>query len=290
MPTIKSEKCRHSSIGISIFVVFFALILFVSCGDFCQTTQPYLVLYAFSEEGELLAEKMNIEKSEKILGRAVHIGKLSGKDIILAESGIGMTNAAMTVQKMIDRYNPKGVIFSGIAGGIDSSVHIGDIVVSDKWATHDFGYYGADGFAVMDMEIYPADADTMISTIYFSVDDSLLHTAMRLTTEQIAFDSIGNRIPRLIVGGVGVSGNSFIDQVEKRLWLSDEFKALTTDMETAAVVQVCAVNGIPFIGFRSASDLAGGSGSESAQVEIKRFFKVAANNSAQVVMKFLELL
>jgi len=290
MRIIRNETRARSFIPYVLIIFIVSFIIFTARSDICQTTQPYLVLYAFSDEGELLAEKMNVEKSENILGRTVHIGRLSGKDIILAESGIGMTNAAMTAQKMIDRYNPKAVIFSGIAGGIDSSVHIGDIVVSDKWAAHDYGYYGADGFAVMDMEIYPADADTMSEMVYFKVDDSLFHTAQKLKAGQFAFDSIGNRIPWLIIGGVGVSGNSFIDQVEKRLWLSDEFKALTTDMETAAVIQVCTVNGVPFIGFRSASDLAGGSGSESAQVEIKQFFKVAANNSAQVVMKFLELL
>ena len=101
-------------------------------------------------------------------------------------------------------------------------------------------------------------------------------------------DSIGDRIPQLIVGGNGVTGNQLIDQVEKRLWLSENFDALVTDMETAAVAQVCTVNGIPFIAFRSASDLAGGSGSSTAETEINRFFEVAAINSAKVVMKFLE--
>ncbi len=278
---------KYFIVTISLICLIF---LFSACADFCDTTRPYLVLYAFNDEGELLAGEMSLKKTETVLGRTVHIGKLTGKDIVLAESGVGMTNAAMTVQKIIDKYNPKAVIFSGIAGGIDSSVHIGDIVVCEKWATHDYGYYGADSFAVSGIDIVEPDIDTIIEKIYFDVDDSLLQIANKLKDMPIDFDSIGNRIPRLIVGGIGVSGNSFIDQVQKRLWLSGRFHALTTDMETAAVAQVCTVNGVPFIGFRSASDLAGGSGSESARVEIKQFFRVAANNSAQVVMKYLEIL
>ena len=103
----------------------------------------------------------------------------------------------------------------------------------------------------------------------------------------IPFKMIGDRTPRLIVGGTGVSGNSFIDSKEKRLWLQENFNAMVTDMESAAVAQVCAVNGLPFIIFRSASDLAGGSGSETATDELEQFFKIAADNSSSVVLRFL---
>ena len=70
--------------------------------------------------------------------------------------------------------------------------------------------------------------------------------------------------------------------------LQTEYHAWVVDMETAAVAQVCAVNSLPFIGFRSASDLAGGSQSGSAQEELNRFFQVAADNSSAVVIRFLE--
>jgi adenosylhomocysteine nucleosidase len=249
---------------------------------------PVLVLYAFSDEGELLAKQMTIEKTEKVLGRTVHIGKLSGKEIVLAESGVGMTNAAMTFQKMIDKYDPSTVIFSGIAGGVDSTVHIGDIVVCRKWVTHDYGYWGADGFKPNSIDIHPAASDSEIEMSQFMVDSLLYSKAQKLGEAIIPLDSIGTRLPKLMVNGVGVSGNSFIDNVDKRKWLSSTFSALVTDMESAAVAQVATVNGIPFIIFRSASDLAGGSGSESARTEIRQFFKVAASNSAQVVIKFLE--
>ena len=61
-------------------------------------------------------------------------------------------------------------------------------------------------------------------------------------------------------------------------------------MESAAVGQVAYVNDIPFIVFRSASDLAGGSGSETADREMEQFFNHAADNSAAVVVEFLKQL
>jgi len=56
------------------------------------------------------------------------------------------------------------------------------------------------------------------------------------------------------------------------------------------VAQVCTANNLPFIVSRSASDLAGGSGSESAQKELNRFFEVAAGNSALFVISLIERL
>ena len=70
--------------------------------------------------------------------------------------------------------------------------------------------------------------------------------------------------------------------------VADSFEALVADMETAEVARVCHVNDIPFIGFRSAPDLAGGSGSSSARADLDRFFEVAAENSSELVMAFLE--
>lgn len=250
----------------------------------------YLILYAFDAEGELLSQQMTITDSVTTLGRVTYLGQLSGKEIILAESGVGMTNAAMSAQYLIDRFHPKAVVFSGIAGAIDTSVQIGDIVVCGDWITHDYGYYGGEGFRPSAIEYFDEKADTLTISRSFGVDSLLLSVAGRLSSERVTLDKIGERTPSLLVGGTGVSGNSFIDSREKRLWLNQEFAALVTDMESSAVAQVCAVNGLPFIIFRSASDLAGGSGSETAREELGQFFEIAARNSSTVVMMFLQSL
>ena len=55
-------------------------------------------------------------------------------------------------------------------------------------------------------------------------------------------------------------------------------------MESAAVAHVAYANAVPFIAFRSLSDLAGG---ESGENQIRTFFQLAADNSATVVRAFL---
>jgi adenosylhomocysteine nucleosidase len=75
-----------------------------------------------------------------------------------------------------------------------------------------------------------------------------------------------------------------VDNAALRLWLSSSFDARCVDMESAAVAQVAESNGVPFIAFRSLSDLAGGDpGANQAPV----FFQFAADNSAAAVRAFL---
>lgn len=269
-------------------LLFFFVIVPVS--SLLAQEKPVLLLYAFAEEGKTVAASMAVDDRDTILGREVLIGTLSGRSIILAETGVGMTNAAMTTQALIDRYSPRCLLLTGIAGGIDTAVSIGDITAPSIWIEHDYGYLGANGFEPESLKLFDAALNKLVRAREFYADGSLLAIAQKIPIDSLGLSPINGRTPQLIIGGVGVSGNQFIDNKEHRAWLSAEFSALLTDMESAAVAQVCTVNGLPFLIFRSASDLAGGSGSSTADTEIKEFFTVAAKNSATVLLAFLELL
>lgn len=272
-----------------VFLLFaFSLIHSVlGCAYKDQPSQPYLILYAFDAEGEQLAAQMSVQSNERHLGRTVRIGQLGGKNVVLAESGMGMTNAAMTTQRIIDFYHPRAVIMTGIAGAIDDTVDIGDIVVCAEWIQHDYGYMGSGGFESSELLVYNPSEDSIVQVLSFPVDSELLSTVRGLRDVGVDLKKIGSRLPELLVGGVGVSGNTFIDSKEKRELLAKEFGALIVDMESAAVAHVCSANNVPFVVFRSASDLAGGSGSETAAKELEEFFQVAADISSKVVIKFL---
>ena len=254
-----------------------------------ENSSPIALLYAFGPEGRYLKSLMTVEDSLFAGGKFFWKGKLQGKDVVLVGSGVGMTNASATTQLLIDKFAPKQIIFTGICGGIDSSNHIGDIVIPNKWATHDFGYYGKDGFRPDSISVFLPEKTRPSNFIFFEADSFLLAVA-KITKEKVKdkFKPISQRIPKVKVGGNGVSGNSFIDQVEKRNWLKENFSAEIVDMESAAVVQVALVNGVAVLVVRSCSDLAGGSGSSTAQVEIQDFFQVAADNSALFVLTLLE--
>ena len=82
-----------------------------------------------------------------------------------------------------------------------------------------------------------------------------------------------------------MSGPTFVDNAKYREWVWDTFQADALDMETVSVAHVACVNRVPYIAFRSLSDLADGKPDEN---EMWTFFQLAADNSAAVVMTFLE--
>eukprot|EP01025_Chloroclados_australasicus_P064627 TRINITY_DN8657_c1_g5_i1.p1 TRINITY_DN8657_c1_g5~~TRINITY_DN8657_c1_g5_i1.p1 ORF type:complete len:290 (-),score=31.57 TRINITY_DN8657_c1_g5_i1:171-1040(-) len=63
------------------------------------------------------------------------IATMDDKTIAMTLCGVGIVNAALTTQNMIDVF-PKTqlIIFSGIAGGINPAYRIGDVVIPTKWA------------------------------------------------------------------------------------------------------------------------------------------------------------
>ena len=93
--------------------------------------------------------------------------------------------------------------------------------------------------------------------------------------------------PKVLVGGNGVSGPAFVDNAAFREFTFDTFQAKVLDMESAATAHVAYSNGVPFIAFRSLSDLAGGGEGEN---EMGTFFALASENSAKVVQAFLAAL
>ena len=74
---------------------------------------------------------------KRISGFDFYINEVSGKKVINACCGIAKVNAALCAQVLIDNFRPDAVINAGIAGGMDRSIKVCDIVVSNEVLPHD---------------------------------------------------------------------------------------------------------------------------------------------------------
>lgn len=92
------------------------------------------IITAFSDEINEFLKSFNQQlETFEFAGRRFFTGIIEEKLVVITISGIGISNAAMTTQLMIDKFNPRYLLFSGIAGGINPSFRIGDIVITKRW-------------------------------------------------------------------------------------------------------------------------------------------------------------
>ena len=266
------------------------------------------VVSAFAPELAILQGELEGASAHAVNGVAFTTGTLEGHDVVLFLSGISVVNAAMTVQLALDHFAVERIVFSGIAGGVDPGLNIGDVVIAERWGqylemlfarevdggwmTMPFFAYPYANFGMMfprSVTVLRAGAAQPETRFWFPVDEALLAAARsaaddaalaRCTAEEKCLEEA----PRIVVGGSGVSGGAFIDNAAFRTWAFETFAARVLDMESAAVAHVAYANGVPFIAVRSLADLAGG-GEGANQMEV--FLGLAAGNAASVVKALL---
>ncbi|WP_132469509.1 MULTISPECIES: 5'-methylthioadenosine/S-adenosylhomocysteine nucleosidase [unclassified Novosphingobium] len=280
-------------------------------------TPRTVVMTAFSPEWDALAPAISKPREYKVNGLTFLTGKLEGKPVVLMASGVSMVNAAMNTQLVLDRFNVRRIVFSGIAGGVDPELSIGDVVVAQDWAQYlevSFARQTEQGWVVPEEVdagapknwnmMFPRGvrlgnaAEPMQRHYTIAVDPGLVDLARKVTSEvtlrRCAKDGPPEQAgpclpqtPRIVVGGTGVSAGVFADNAEFRGYLQQAWHARVLDMESAAVAQVAYANRVPAIVFRSLSDLAGG---DAGANQMNAFMALASVNSAHVVRAFVAAL
>lgn len=269
------------------------------------------IICAFAPELQALLARTEVERTVEHNGVEFSLGKLAGRSVVVFASGVSMVNAAMTTQLALDKFEVDAVIVDGIAGGVDPGLDIGDVVVPARWGQYleailaretENGFapppWAEQPFANFGM-IFPQNVDVRRgggaepeSKFWFDADPDLLRVAGTIV-DGVELNSCSAEgaclptAPRIVIGGNGVSGQAFVDNANFREYTAATFKAQVLDMETAAIATVAYANGVPFIGFRSLSDLAGGGPGEN---EMETFMNVAAENAASVLVAFIAAL
>jgi adenosylhomocysteine nucleosidase len=95
-----------------------------------------VVISAVPAELERLLAVATIERTMEIAGRVHHVGRLEGHPVVMFLSGVSMVNAAASTQAVIDHFDVGGIVFSGIAGGVNPNLAVGDVAVPSQWGQH----------------------------------------------------------------------------------------------------------------------------------------------------------
>ncbi|UFH55724.1 5'-methylthioadenosine/adenosylhomocysteine nucleosidase [Spirosoma sp. KNUC1025] len=279
----------NKRLSIPTFLFIFSLIY--SSSGFAQRYKPKPItglLGAFGAEVALVKETLKKPKTIVVDGVTFTCGRIGKQRIVVAETGIGKVNAAMTTTLMLDHFRPKQILFTGIAGGTNPDLQPGDIVIAGQTAHHDYG-------SITDKNTPTRQTRNAITKqfnpVYFPADSMLMHLAenvvktVKLEGIPLASGGVSDRPVKVITGTV-VTGDVFVASPEKGKSLRADFKADATEMEGAAVAQVCYQLQVPHLIIRSLSDRA----DAEAHIAYDKFYPTAARNSANVVIAIVKAL
>ena len=223
-----------------------------------------------SEVEELLSDIQTAQTT--VAGISFYSGTKNGKKLIIAKSGIGKVNAARCTQILIDRFKPDYIINSGIAGGIDGSLEVGDIVIGTELIQHDF-----DVTAFGHAKGYLCTGERDDKPTVFASDKRLVELLKKAIVEAGAKG-------KFLAGRIA-SGDVFVSDIKMKQSIYREFKALAAEMEGAAIAQTAVYAGVPFVVLRVISDRADGAAAGSFEM----FEKQTAALSGAVVRNFIDL-
>jgi adenosylhomocysteine nucleosidase len=242
---------------------------------------------ALLDEQRGLLEQLTDPQKVKRAGRSFWRGQWSGHEVVLVLSKVGKVAAATTTTALIEAFDVKRVLFTGVAGGIGAGVKVGDVVVASDFIQHDLD--SSPLFARYEIPLYGC------STL--ACDDAM--TAMLLEAARAGLAGIGSHFhhqellesPQLHSGLIA-SGDRFISSAGEAEGVlaglqCAGFNPLAVEMEGAAVAQVCRDYGVPFAAMRTISDRA----DAQAHLDFSAFVQQVASPYAHaVVSQFMQIL
>ncbi len=222
------------------------------------------IMGAMQEEIEpLLANFENINIVEYANNKFYEVS-YNGLEIVIAYSKIGKVFASLTASTMIEKFGCDILLFSGVAGGINPKLQIGDLIIADKLCQHDlditaFGH--PHGFVPE-------------GKVFVETSKVLRDLAIKVAKENDL---------KVIVGTIA-TGDQFVHSTERKEFIENTFNADALEMEGASVAVVCDALNVPFFILRAISDTA----DMDAGFDFDEFLKSSAKNSADYLIKIVK--
>lgn len=225
------------------------------------------IIGSMDKELDLIKNGMDVEAVETVCGMSFCRGTLGDSSVVLVRCGTGKVNASICAQTLILRYSVDRIINTGVAGSLNSEIDIGDLVISTGVVQHDIDVSALG---------YPKGTIPDNDISVFMADEGL---------RQKAAEAAAVAAPDIhVFEGRVASGDQFIADSAKKQAIIDDFGALCCEMEGAAIGQVCAQSGVPFVIIRAISDKA----DDSGHMDYREFVKTAAKHSAAIVRHMIE--
>ncbi len=222
------------------------------------------IMGAMPEEIAPILEKIGEYTTTKYAHNTYYEGKYAGHDLVIAYSKIGKVFSTLTAASLIEKFGAQMLLFSGVAGGINPELRIGDLIVATALCQHDL-----DITAFGHPHGYVPEGSQFIQA-----EEKLIAVANRVAKE----------MDITLKEGIIATGDQFVHSQDRKNWIETTFKADALEMEGTSVAVVCEALEVPFLILRAISDTA----DMDASFNFDEFLESSAQESAVFILKILE--
>lgn len=223
--------------------------------------RPVGVVVAMEAELRHLVERVTVAREATDGIWLDRHATVDGVPLVLVCSGMGMVNAAAATERLIGRHAPRAVLNFGCSGAHRRDILPGDVVIGERSVNHGAVHILPDGSELYTGVAYEIGGETMAPSDLAS-DPGLLALAGEAADgwrpepwprEAGWPAAIPYRAPEVHAGAVASA--DIWTQAHARLdLLHGRHGTLCEDMEAAAIAQVCARHGVPFLPLKDISN------------------------------------
>ncbi|WP_455756542.1 5'-methylthioadenosine/adenosylhomocysteine nucleosidase [Sulfurimonas sp.] len=222
------------------------------------------IMGAMPEEIAPILEKLGSYKTTEYANNKYYEATYKGIDLVIAYSKIGKVFSTLTATTMIQHFGCDKLLFSGVAGGINPSLKIGDLIVATKLSQHDlditaFGH---------PMGFVPG------GSVFVEADKELIALSKEVASE----------LGKTVQEGIIATGDQFVHDEKVKENIVKNFNADALEMEGGSVAVVCDALDVPFFILRAISDTA----DTDASFSFDEFMVSSAIISAEFIMKMVD--
>jgi adenosylhomocysteine nucleosidase len=234
--------------------------LFVASGcDQSKPSQPAPLLLqgAVDIEVNRLLDSIHVTHTDTVGTWIFAHGAIDGYPVIVSRTLMGAAHAAAATALAIERYHPRAILNIGTAGGYDTVLHYGDIVIGQS-AVSLAAFKSAPlpahagsrplEWTAMDLVPRPGEVNNLLhegTATQFSADSGLLAAAHRAQ---------GHSTNRKIIDGVIGTSDFWNQELDRIAFFRQYWHVSVEEMETVPAAQVASIFKIPFLGIRVVSD------------------------------------
>ena len=249
--------------GRLVFVVLLIVVTSLPLSLVAENNQaenkPIGIISALPYEIAYLKSCLQDSKKHTFFERNYYTGKIGKQNMVIAQVGVGIVNASVGTAILIDKFNPKAIIMTGVAGGT-TKTQPGDVIIAQATTFYDLGAKNEKGEFTSLAAFSPSSTftgkDEKHVPLFFDASPKLFSLAKE-NSKKIGLKSLeykGIKYPVKVTEGIITTTQMFCENKKQEEAMMKATDCIAFEMEGAGPAQVCYNQKVPYILIKSISD------------------------------------